>query len=387
MFSKLKENQRKILELLMAGISLSLGLEFIASSLQNILSLPDIYLLATVLIIVLVSLAYFVFQILGNSEHNELIKGFFVYRKDNNSIIQIDRYHYSEQLHMYLTSAFSENEAFKTKWDDEKLTEIFKFDNEKRTAIHNNPESRRFLIEATEYYLLDKLSTHLTDYFNSDSFDSVELVEFQREDVPDVLLHNRLMELFSRSMDQRPAFLSHNKVDHSRTVAMFGDNTYFSRFDLTLPKGTKVRRIGPGHIEIETNRLKFSLAILFEGTGTVLPRKFMQYYVGIEDPLKYSAFNIKVRANARFRKFALLTLSGWEMYAWSESFLAKLHENFSERDFFTRIGWESSVTILDCAKKMNLNLDDRINGNNSTDANDELEQGRLTELAADAKRG
>lgn len=343
MFSQLKDNQKQLVELIIATIILGIGLEFIASSLQEIFGLPSRTLLVVGLTVVTICSVFIILQVLGNNQYEETIDGFFVYKKAENTVIEIERYHYGRDLSMYLSAAFSENPAFKSMWEKEKLSDIHK-------RLPQDTESRRFIVEATEYFLLERLSTHLGDYFNQREVDSVSLTEFGREDVPDVLLKNRFMELFSRPIGERAVFLPHDSESHTNTIMMGGKNAFFSRFDLTLPAGSKVRRVGSGAVEIETNRLTLRFSIHFSGMGSVLPRRFDRYYLREGDFSNLSTYKVKIKAAVELKRYALFTRSGWEMYYWSESFIDSFRERFSKDFFFEKIGWEHIQTLLQCTE-------------------------------------
>jgi len=102
------------------------------------------------------------------------------------------------------------------------------------------------IVEATEYYVLETLSTHLTDYFNQSELDSARLKEFSREDVADIVFKNRFLDTFSRPMRERAAFVrdspkTSNHMD--RVVAFYGSNgVRYSKFDLVLPIGARIER-------------------------------------------------------------------------------------------------------------------------------------------------
>lgn len=89
----------------------------------------------------------------------------------------------------------------------EPLDSRFEVTADPRHLVNKPVRSAELLAEAVEYLVLDKISTHLTDYFNEESFAEQNLKVYRREDVPDILLRNRFLETFSRPTEQRPAFM------------------------------------------------------------------------------------------------------------------------------------------------------------------------------------
>ena len=79
----------------------------------------------------------------------------------------------------------------------ENIDEV-RIEREERAAAKKNMATpdRRLILEATEYFLLRMLSTHLTNYFNDEKFKEENLTKLERKDIPQVLLENRFLNLF-----------------------------------------------------------------------------------------------------------------------------------------------------------------------------------------------
>jgi hypothetical protein len=219
---------------------------------------------------------------------------------------------------------------------------------------HSNegPRACDLICEATEYYVLNELSVHLTDYFNDEKFKEENLREFNRNDVPEVLLRNRFMELFSKPMEERPHFVdqSFEKKTMGETVAAFSRGAIFEKFELILPKKSIVRRLGDNRIQIETERFLIDIVIDFNGTNVNLPRGFEEYYLLLKDWQNIDTFGIYVDIQVSFKFGKLLSRTDWKYYQWVDSFLEKLDKRLSENTFFKTIGWDFAVTLIDCMK-------------------------------------
>lgn len=168
------------------------------------------------------------------------VKGFLIHLKEENKIQSISRYRLSEQISQYLDSAFNENEALKRQWDKESLLHVFS-----QKQGESATGSVKLIREAAEYYLIETLSMHLTDYFNQESYDKSLLNELSREDVPSILLSNRFMELFSAPMENRAVFEPQDRGDDAGVVvmSMVKNGAFYSRFDLVLQKAQKFHEI------------------------------------------------------------------------------------------------------------------------------------------------
>lgn len=276
------------------------------------------------------------------------VTGFLTYLKDENSIKTIPRYRFSEKISRYLESAFNENEALRRQWDKEPLRNIF---------IQNKDDvasgSLRLIREASEYYLIETLSMHLTDYFNKENYDKNLLSELSREDVPSILLSNRFMELFSAPMENRAVFDLYNRSNNDGIIIMsIGKNgAFYSRFDLVLPKGTKISR-SDGALVIETSKFKLTISVCFDGTSSVLPINFEEYYLGLQSFEKFNNFSIQFKAEVEFKMFSSLRKSDWNYHAWLDSYFERIERDMSGEFFFKETNWETVATMIECGQKM-----------------------------------
>lgn len=189
---------------------------------------------------------------------------------------------------------------------------------------------------------MDELSTHLTDYFNTRGLDENQLIEFSRKDIPDILLSNRFLELFSKPMEQRSSFIKDPKNDNSpdKVVMSYGDGgTLFKEFDFVLPEGSKVSKSN-GEIIINTKRFRISLKVSYDEFGTVLPRGFEFYYCGFKSYEDFDTTAINLSISVQFKVRSIFLRGGWDYYEWIELFLEKIERNFSEEYFFNSINWK-----------------------------------------------
>ncbi|WP_029652248.1 hypothetical protein [Marinobacter daepoensis] len=277
------------------------------------------------------------------------VEGFIIHLKEENQIQRVPRYQFSEEISRFLGSAFNENEALKRQWDKEPLLHIFS-----QKKGESSEASLKLIREASEYYIIETLSTHLTDYFNQENYDNSELKELSREDVPTILLNNRFMELFSAPMENRSVFDSedHVGVAGGEVVMSMGPNgAFYSRFDLVLPKGAKVTREN-GAIVIDTSKFKLSISIRFNGTGYNTPINFEKYYLGLESFKKYRVFGVEFRAEVEFKLFSSLRKSNWDYHAWLDSYFETIERELSGEYYFRKINWETVTTMIQCGQKM-----------------------------------
>lgn len=267
---------------------------------------------------------------------------------DKKEISRVRRYSYGDDLSSFLSAAFAENDALRTLWHKKPPgLPIARVDGNK-LVLGEVSQANKLIVEATEYYVLKQLSLHLSRYFNSASFSEKELKQYSRNDVPDVLLQNRFMELFSRPMDQRPAFVE--RGSGNVVFASGPGGVRYDRFELTLPKGSSLTRIGEGAIAIKTSRFSLRLSAVFMGTNTVLPSGFGQRYLGLVQ-VPHRVFEIGIKAEVTFAAASYLSATGWEYHRWIDSFLEKLEDRVSTERFFRKINWDSALTLIEAMEQ------------------------------------
>jgi len=310
--------------------------------------------------ICLIAVLYLFARVVTKIVYSRGYRGFFVHDMKNNRFVRVPRYDVSEKIERYLNAAFVENKALETIWNREPLRHMLEFNLEDDLDVPTRTQegSRQLIREALEYYVLEKLSTHLTDYFNDERFRRENLTELVRDDIPDILLKNRFLELFSRPMEDRPAFVNRAKPgvrDSARSWSYVGGITasrsktgeLYQRFDLVLPTGSKVKRVDRNTINIETNKFIMAIAVNFDSFLTNLPYGFEPYYLSLDSNLDTGIYMITVELKVAF-KLGILSPAGREYYRWLDSFLDCLEEAISESTFFESIGWDSAVTVLQC---------------------------------------
>ena len=179
-------------------------------------------------------------------------------------------------------------------------------------------------------------------------FDKKQLIEFDRNDIPDILLSNRFLELFSKPMEQRASFKKKAKDDKSpgKIVMSMGEKgELFNEFEFTLPKGSKVTK-DDNRLFIDTKRFTIISEILYAGAGEVLPRGFEKYYLGYKSFDDFSTNLIEIKITVKFKNKSLISIKGWDYYEWIELFLEEIKNKFDTDTFFQSINWKQIYTQI-----------------------------------------
>lgn len=346
-----------LVEIVIVAIFISFGVSIIAGSI-TLFKWFDLKVGILIGVgICILSVVYLTFRVFGNRTKRQRFNGFFVYSKKDNLIVNVPRYNFTEYVCEYLNSAFAENSALQIMWNKEHINTFLTFDKVKKQWIKKEPCAAKLLKESVEYYLLDKLCTHLTDYFNCDNFRKEDIHEFSRNEIPDVLLSNRFLELFSKPMEERPMFVERNTNHSSNVVMAFSPNgANYKKFSLVLPKKSKVTRINENQIEIKTRMFAMILSVGFDGTNTVLPREFEKYYLLRDEFSDTVVYKIHIDVSIKFNFNSIFSMKSWIYYRWIDSFLKTLDDNISKENFFKKINWDSVQTIIHCGNIYGKNI-------------------------------
>lgn len=334
-------NRTSVFEIFLVAILATFGINLITTGAYQIIknaNKDNIFLWIGILFVI-IAILYLTYKLLLKTKIHKSYEGFILVDKKTKIPVDCDRYEYLEGLNRNFNAAFSENKALEHIWKDKSI---------------KRKDKNQLIIEATEYYLIDELSTHLTDYFNIKGLDKKQLIELSRNNIPDILLSNRFLELFSKPMEQRPSFIKDLKNDKTpgRIVMSMGEGgTLFKEFDLVLPKDSKVSRKGASII-IDTKRFILSIKTIYGDYGNVLPRGFEYYYCGNKSFEDTWSTKINVEISVEFKFNTIWSSGGWDYYEWIEQFLQKIEENFSEEYFFEKINWNQVYTQTKINERM-----------------------------------
>lgn len=280
---------------------------------------------------------------------------FIADESNKNEIVEIPNYMISMEMKRNFKSAFSENPAYQRIWEDSGLDKL----NNKKTKASAS-ESKKLLLEMIEYCLLQHFSIFIGDYYNTRNI-TKKIVCYSENDIPDVLLKNRFLKLFSEDPQNRAAFCSNKESkmyiveqsddstddDSGTVVYMIGNNgALFRRFELTIPKGSKVFRENDNTIVLDTKLFTLRYKVAFDGFTTVVEPDFYKYYLHRDNKFEFHDWKFYVEIDVKYKISSILKLWDWKYYNWLDEYLVKLANYCDVDTFYKNIGWEESKTIL-----------------------------------------
>ncbi|MBX4258844.1 hypothetical protein KTC96_14245 [Clostridium estertheticum] len=343
--SNLLLSRTKFIELIIVAIFLGFGISLTSSSITVITDFKPMVGIYIGGVICILSVIYISSQVFVRRKKGYLYKGFFILNEQENKIVKIEGYDLSETIREYFETAFLENKDLKHIWDCDSL-------NLQDELKIPEPRSMDIIREALEYFLLDKLSTHLTDYFKHPFEKNISVL--QRKDIPSVLLTNRFLELFSKPIKDRAAFLEIEQEEDVEWYILDVEGGTYRKFSLVLPYKSKVIRTNKGEIEIKTHKFDISMKVNFDGCNTVLPAGFEEHYLsiyGFENSLANVVYQVEFDFHIKFNITSLFSSFGWKDYKWIDTFLNSIDNSVTKESFFTKINWTTVATLIKCLNK------------------------------------
>jgi len=359
------------------GAVIALGINLLSVGISQLLPIDKPITLIVGAVVTTLSLLYLSKFIFGERHIGTAFKAFIVFDPVKKRIVPVREYAFSEEVYRAIRASFLENKALEAHWENEPLTkermtnkksdsnnsdanietkkeadnisgtgDIFAFvSRQDSSTIEKMPEPKAasILREAIEFVVLERLSLTLSEYFRSYADDDRYIKEYIRDDVPALLLQNRILSLLTTPLENRAVFLkqlSKNPPKGEITLALGPDGAMYSRFDLVLPKNTKITRPDPGVLHLENERLELTLTTLYEGFWTSLPFDFIGFYVGY-DPNKVATLQVNIKVDAKIKTWGLFRTLGWEYFRWVDSFMEAVEKFASEDAFFSRINWNA----------------------------------------------
>lgn len=346
--NEIKKQKENTINIVLYSVILGVIINIISNALGLILDIkPWIYLVSGIGVSVLLIGLTLIYNIVKLNQTIKYNGAFIVDEKNDNDFITIPNYKISEDMADYLKSAFCENEAIKNIWQQGnfKTFDFIGVDKDKNLIAKTN-ESTNMLIELIEYCLLENLSTFIGDYFNLRHMNE-NVIKLDQNSVPDILLNNRFMKLFSENPRNRSAFVNDSKTkDYEHIVVMTGKNgAVYRRFDLNIPKGSKVYRSNKNTIIIDTKLFTLTIKVLFGGFNTVIENSFYKYYIQKKNKA-FSEYQFNIEIGVNYKLKSIFRIMDWKYYNWLDEYIERLEHYCSMDTFYKDINWEQNKTII-----------------------------------------
>lgn len=311
---------------------LSVGVSLISNALTRESGLL-ITLIPGIVCVIIVAIFYLV-DYLGHSSFEVNVETLLMVDKEAEPVA-IPRFDFSEDMQRAVVSVLTENGAYKPLWK-----QAFKFDNSGAN------KGQVFVREFLEYLFIHWISTELNTYFNDYEEDSKEII--RREQMPDVLIKNRVIELISKPYEEREKFqkrISKGYSNEGEIVYMGGeDGVMYEMLEIELPRKSKVCREG-NTLVIKNRNFDIRYKADFKGFSAVMPRDFERFYLRSSWSWNdTNCYKVNLKMSIKIKPFFLLSARDWAYMGWLDKIGEGFVTYFSFDDFIKRIGYEQAAT-------------------------------------------
>ena len=344
---QIKSMQLRSVNFVLSAIIIACGINFVVTGIINYIdSTGDaIYIIIGCILIILPVLIFVIYAMI-NASSKINIDCVITYDENNKQLVEIPRYNFSEELVRYLVAACKESNDIKSLWqkDSLRIKTIKDKDNNNRILPS---EPANLLNQLIEYIILEELSLVTTDFFNNENINKNKVISFNKMDITDLLATNSFLNLFSKPMNERAAFVNRN--EENIIMAYSSNGAIYNKFELQLPKRCKIYRKRSNVIEVKHPLFTMDLKSAFMGFNTSLPRHFGKNYLhkNVHNIESYEA-EIEIELKLSWKAF-LIHKSKY--YEWIDHYIEHLIKKNSFAHFINKINWDLVETILECNRK------------------------------------
>lgn len=365
-------SKRELIRLALLATVLAFSVGVLASLVAAITAVPSAAIYVGAGLLTVAALVLLAADIRLRLAFEDRLEGVLFIDSTRNELVRVRGYELSEDLARAMRAVKAESRAIYSEWENDPLVPVKAPPDDPKVAEAPDEASKRepsyvgiyrvavkddhltrqtasrLLDEGLQFVLLEELSTHLSTHFNNSKSDQV--TELSREDIPSFLLQNRVLNLLTTPIEQRDVFLKAfpdpAKKPEGVLYSLWGsDGSMYSRFDLNLPKESKVSYLGRGALRIETKRLDLEIWGRYTGSSAVVSRAFIEHYMG-QSPDRVACRKVEVVLRGRIKPIALLSDRGWEHYHWLDSFRARLRKSVDIEAFRGHIHWDLVEPML-----------------------------------------
>lgn len=367
------QSRRVIFQGAIIATLVALGVNLISSWLAEYFKEHQPLILFVGALFILIGFLYFIQHLLAERHQSLDIDSVILLDPKKKCVVPANEYGFSETLEQTLSAAFVENEALKQAWEREMFPERKEGEGPSPDVAETKPnddgvgyfsivkmevsedeataaENHKILLEAIEFCFLEYLSMHLSEYFDHRAHDEKQVCVLERQDIPHMVLTNRILALLTTPIEDRQIFtksgINKNPPKDGEIHAIYASNgAVYEKFHLALPVNTSISRPATGQLIFEHPRFYMTMQVTYRGFGQNLPTYFSDLYVS-DSIERLDARQVRISVSATLRPLAFLHLSGWEYYQWIDSLFEYLHERASFKDFLKCIDWISVATRI-----------------------------------------
>lgn len=266
------DEKKELIQLVLVAVFLAVSLGLVTNLIATKLEFWTVWIFAFASVACLGAL---INRLVKKLSFDDQVQAIVFFRPTRNSLVSVKDYDFAQDMARTIRAIEAENKSIFSSWANDPLSKpretsmppqgardkhyiaISRMSTEE-SETPPKPRSVELLEETAQFCLLETLSTHLRDYF--DHTDSGAIEELQRKDIPELLHANRVLNLLTTPIEQRDIFIEAFPDPEKRPGGEIhslwsSDGAIYNRFDLVLPKNSKVTIPEAKTVRIETTRL------------------------------------------------------------------------------------------------------------------------------------
>lgn len=355
--NKINNQKNENIELIIITVIVGLGVNILATALIN--SLPIKYNIYYLLIIgialsLFVLFVYIIIKIKSLKTEVE-IKSNFIFNNNKKDIVIVPNYQLTLDMKNYLLGLFLDNKKIKDNF--------FKSDyiktNERQEQNREDDDFKNIINELIEYLILNKLSLSFVDFYNV----SDKVFEYNIDNIPKEIQENIFLKTFSKDIEKRKEFSRKdvlqaciNKVLEDGKEILFSSHTVdgyiYEKFELYLPKKTKIYKNYKNQIIIDNKFYKITIEWLFDYYGGNFEGEFFEYIIGRNrDWETDDDFCFDISIDIKFKPFFIFNKNKQKHYDVLDLVIENLVNYFDYEKHLEKINWDLVKTICKYNKR------------------------------------
>lgn len=318
---QLKKQSNDLFLIVLTALGFALGINLISSYIGAQIK-TDWYLLVLGLIFIAIPLLLIKKILLGNSIQIFRLRGALHFVEKDGAVVksEIHGYNFNRDVNEYLSSFLNENAAYKK-------TFMASMKREVKSKYKYDPAQLDFyniINSVLELVFLKQLDYHLNSYFVHNEIDTSGIKAVSRNELDQGVLKNRVIDLITKDIKEREAFVSENDRDTSRVVYKTGKNgIVYHRLELELPPESSIHRNSSGFLEIDNKLFRITFKPNFTGFSTFIPSELYEHS-GNNSP-----YLIDVKLEITIKNSLIISDKNLEIYQWLDSFIRRFEEYVS----------------------------------------------------------
>jgi hypothetical protein len=337
-------NKRALAEIFLATILMSIGINILASIIIQQVK-GDRYILFIGLDFIVLAVFFFFFPIVKNLKFRRSYDGFFVVDQSNGHLRNVYRYDYASKITRWINELRQSAPLVDQQWQRHPVPEHF--DLAGSTPEHEQASSSLHLLQqATEVYVLSRITNHLHDYFHKNPDDASRLTLIPESRLPLALNKNPFLPLgITRQLMPEEEVLGEEENEdlHSQEKAPLS-----SQISIAVPRGATIKWLPNRGIKISNRRLSLVSRVKLSGRPFYLPAGFQQNYMGIRQDEQVMVYAATVEFEMNFSYMSIFSSGYWKFYYWLDACMRHFEKGFVGGTFFNTIGWDKTMTLIAC---------------------------------------